>query len=43
LHSNPQVPQDGTIVAVNLTAASAIQTSPAHIDRLGIAVEKPKW
>jgi hypothetical protein len=33
-------------LAVNLTAARAIQTSPAHINRLGIAgdaIEKAKW
>jgi hypothetical protein len=47
LRSNPQIPRDDdTAVAVNLTAAPAIQTSPAHIDRLGIAgdaVGKAKW
>jgi hypothetical protein len=46
LRSNPQVPRDGIAVAVNLAAAPAIQTSPAHIDCLGIAgdaVGKAKW
>jgi hypothetical protein len=43
---NPQVPRDGTDVAVNLTSAPAIQPFPAHIDCLGIAgdaIGKPKW